>query len=340
MDNARLRRLDASDNPGPGALGVAALCRVLDPLTRVNPTLAELRLRACGLSDARGAALMLALTNNRSLTVLDLSDNECGVETARAMRLMAETNKTLGYVDLSRNRIDAVAAETVAASMRDAIETGTASLEFLSLARNGIGDVACATLAEAMAVDGTLKEMDLCATRAGPKAARATATRFAPTDARTLFLDGNPLGEEDARRSSPRRNRRGTERGCRCAGVGTRPRRRTSCARHARGRSRSSAAKEKKKKNRKNRRRRRAKSGAAPAAAPAVQVRQARRRRRRFRYRRRRRFGSERGAFDPSRPDGHYALDLADEGCREVAERLFRLEDDVDPDVQRVVNIL
>ena len=46
------------------------------------------------------------------------------------------------------------------------------------------------------------------------------------------------------------------------------------------------------------------------------------------------------GAFDPSRPDGHYALDLADEGCREVAERLFRLEDDVDPDVQRVVNIL
>ena len=36
MDNARLVRLDCSDNPGPGARGVAALCRVLDPSARAR----------------------------------------------------------------------------------------------------------------------------------------------------------------------------------------------------------------------------------------------------------------------------------------------------------------
>ena len=47
MDNARLRRLDCSDNPGPArARRRGVVPRVLlDPLTRVNPTLAELRLR-------------------------------------------------------------------------------------------------------------------------------------------------------------------------------------------------------------------------------------------------------------------------------------------------------
>ena len=259
---------------------------------------------------------MRALTDNTTLTVLDLADNECGVETARAMRLMAETNKTLPAWTCReqdatpsprrrwRRRCESSGGDWIAASFSASRETAWATT--------------CATIAAAAAMDGTLREMDLCATRAGPKAARASGgppragRRWRPLPRWKPARRGGCaaiLAAEKSEGNGARVSMRGP---------GTRPRRRTSCARHAaRDEAAAGGGGGEEEKTEKTAAEEGQKSGAAPAAAPAVQVRQARRRRATTRRRatatiriRARARSTRRDRTDTTWPR------TADEGCR------------------------
>ena len=101
--NPHVKILNLSNNPGPGRDGVAAIGRVLDPSFLAQPAVVELRLANCNLSDAEGAMLLHAMRSNDSVRVLDLSNNNLGLQTSRAMRAFVEDNHTCAYFDLSGN---------------------------------------------------------------------------------------------------------------------------------------------------------------------------------------------------------------------------------------------
>jgi len=58
MDNAHLRELDLSNNPGPGKTGIEKLSGILDPRKRKMPTLRVLKLSEVNLGSVHGRDLL------------------------------------------------------------------------------------------------------------------------------------------------------------------------------------------------------------------------------------------------------------------------------------------
>jgi hypothetical protein len=196
MDNAGLRFLDLSGNPGPGLLGIEALCNILDPHVRKQPTIVELRLARCQVTSVQGAALVRALANNHSVKTLDVSHNALGAETARALPDFFEENSVCSSLDLSYNLFTHSSAKEIADGVRDNI-----TVRRLILRNNGLEEAGCVALGEMLGVNAGIEEMDLSCTRMGPAAALVMAASLGRnTTLRTLHLSHNPLGERGGQR--------------------------------------------------------------------------------------------------------------------------------------------
>ena len=189
-----LTALDFSMNPrGLGTVGSRAFCEWLSRFANVN-ALAVLHLRGCDVRDSEGAAVIAALgANAASLTRLNLAENALGAKSAAALARFLETSPRCADVDVSANGFGPSDGETIAT----ALVSPRSSVTHLSLARNGLEDSGCVAVADALARNASLVELDLRRVRFGPAAARATAAAFAKnTTLESIRLDGNDIGAD------------------------------------------------------------------------------------------------------------------------------------------------
>lgn len=196
MDNASVKVLNVSDNPGPGKRGMEAMCAVLEPARRKHPTIAELCLQRCNITSAQGAALFKSLGRNKSVQTLDVSRNNLGAETARSMlENFLEQNMTCHTLKLSHNVFKHASAKDIAEGASSSI-----SLRRLALDNNGLEEEGCMHIAEMLATNSSLEELDLSRTRMGPAAGLAVAASLEKNETlRKLHLRDNPLGERVGR---------------------------------------------------------------------------------------------------------------------------------------------
>ena len=331
-------------------------------------TLCELRLSRCAIGDAAGAALVAALATNARVRVLDVSGNALGEASAEAFRATLERNETLSFLDLSNNAgFGAKAAETFAAALKNApgrrptlspdeeesddeehsehsdeslIYASAVGLTYLSLAGNGLRERGGAAVAEALATHATLRDVDLARTRCGPRTALALADAVLANRAlRIVRLDGCPIGEEAAARlfasaaraSAARREERGGGGGgvsILASGIRTEDapgdlvanaRRRDEAAAAALAASRAKKPKASKASKAKGGKAGKgAPGGSASSNLPTLVSK----------------FPADpdaHGGFDRDAPDGIYRLDLANPIDRDVATRVFLLDEERAP---------
>jgi hypothetical protein len=160
-----------------------------------NATLTTLDLRDNNIGDEGAHALAAALGDNATLTALHLSHNNIGAEVARALAAALGNNVKLTQLLLGSNDIGAEGARALAAALAN-----NATLTSLDLAGTNIGDEGARAFAAGLANNATLTSLDLVANNIGAEGARTLAAALANSATlTTLYLFNNNIGAEGAR---------------------------------------------------------------------------------------------------------------------------------------------
>ena len=120
--------------------GVAALAEAI----KTNSTIAELDLSENRIGDNGCVALAKRMVSS-TLNILNLSSNKIGNGSSTALADLIRKHLMLKNLNLSRNKIDDVGADTLAKAVEEEVETNS-SLEVLNLSYNNISSLKAAQL--------------------------------------------------------------------------------------------------------------------------------------------------------------------------------------------------
>ncbi|KAG2497889.1 hypothetical protein HYH03_004155 [Edaphochlamys debaryana] len=187
--------LDLSDNP-LGINGVRALAELLDPTVTPYQFLKHLQLNKCGIPEAGGRALGLALSRgNTRLAVLGLSNNQLGNKTAAMFGELLALVSGLEELDLSWNQIKSEGAKALAAGVAQ-----NNLLTRLNLSWNGLENAGVVAVGSMLSTNDALTFLDLTNTRMGSEACLMLAEGIKVNRTlEVLILNGNSVGDDGAR---------------------------------------------------------------------------------------------------------------------------------------------
>ena len=145
--------------------------RIIEGLT-LN-IIIKLTINSCMISDEEAKAIATALTDNTNLEVLYLNENKIGVEGAKAIAQVLETNKTLKLriLGLNKNNIGDEGVKAIA----QVLEKNTI-FDSLYLNENIIGDEGAKAIAHELERNTTLRNLQLSMNKIGMKGATALVT--------------------------------------------------------------------------------------------------------------------------------------------------------------------
>eukprot|EP00566_Odontella_aurita_P013855 CAMPEP_0113589364 /NCGR_PEP_ID=MMETSP0015_2-20120614/36046_1 /TAXON_ID=2838 /ORGANISM="Odontella" /LENGTH=438 /DNA_ID=CAMNT_0000495373 /DNA_START=378 /DNA_END=1694 /DNA_ORIENTATION=- /assembly_acc=CAM_ASM_000160 len=173
-----------------GPVGAAALAKTLSN----NFTLTTLNLGGNKIGPVGAAALAKTLSNNFTLTTLNLGSNKIGPNGAIALAGMLSNNSTLTKLDLDTNKIGPNGAIALAGMLSD-----NSTLTKINLYRNKIGPNGARALAGMLSDNSTLTEINLNTNNIGPNGARALAGMLSDNSTlTTLYLSSNHFGDAGA----------------------------------------------------------------------------------------------------------------------------------------------
>ena len=171
------------------AEGAERLARAL----QANNTLKALYLKGNQVN-LRDNKFTDALTENRTLKILELDDSKIDDEGAERLATALTANNTLKTIGLRNNQISNRGAKSIA----DALVVNK-SLEHIHLGKNTIKNEGSKSLANSLLKNGTLRWMSLDDNKIGDKGAQNLATYLLVNQSlRTLSLIGNIIGDEGA----------------------------------------------------------------------------------------------------------------------------------------------
>jgi len=173
-----------------GDAGAAAIAEAL----KVNKSLTALDLWDNNFSDAGAAALAEALKVNKSLAVLHLYNNSIGDAGAGALMEALKASKSLTKLYICQNSIGAAGA----AGLAEALKVNK-SLTKLYISWNSIGDAGAAALAEALKVNKSLPTLDISSNSIGDAGAAVIAEALKVNKSlTTLDITYNSIGAAGA----------------------------------------------------------------------------------------------------------------------------------------------
>ena len=177
----------------PGVVGAHGAAALADALTE-NKSLTKLNLYSNNIGDPGAAALADALTKNKSLTELYLSNNNIGALGAAALAAAFTENKSLTKLNLYSNNIGDPGAAALAAAL-----TKNKSLTELYLSNNNIGALGTAALADALTKNKSLTKLNLSVNTIGDPGAAGLADALTKNKSLTvLYLINNNIGDPGA----------------------------------------------------------------------------------------------------------------------------------------------
>ena len=179
------------DGKNVGASGAKALAKALS----INKTLQTLILSNNQLGDDGAKEISKALPTNTTLQTLVLSSNQIGDDGAKVLAVALETSTTLQTLNLENNQIGAGGAKALAVALK--IST---TLQTLHLENNKIGTEGAKALAQALKTNATLKKLYLEYNQSGAGGAMALAQAL-KTNAtlQELYLNFNQIGDDGAK---------------------------------------------------------------------------------------------------------------------------------------------
>ncbi|KAG2440423.1 hypothetical protein HYH02_010310 [Chlamydomonas schloesseri] len=187
--------MDLSENP-LGLSGVRAIADLLDPTVTPYQFLKHLWLNKCGIPEAGGRALGVALSRgNITLSVLGLSNNGLGNKSAAVVGELLAGACALEELDLSWNHIKADGAAALASGLAQ-----NNKLARLNLSWNGLENEGVCALGSMLGRNDCLSWLDLTNTRMGAEACLMLSEGIKSNHAlEVLILNGNSVGDDGAR---------------------------------------------------------------------------------------------------------------------------------------------
>lgn len=165
-----------------------------------NQSLAALRLDGNSLQ-ARGLEKLIELKGNRSLTSLQLSDNEIGPDGAEFLEELLQDNESLVQLDLSHNSLRGTSMAALAKGLQRNFTLTSLSVAYCEIDAAGAADLAkCFTeLLEGRLSLCCLKELDLTGNLVACAGAQYLAEALKVNQSlENLVLVDNGIGEEGA----------------------------------------------------------------------------------------------------------------------------------------------
>ncbi|CCW59765.1 unnamed protein product [Phytomonas sp. EM1] len=154
-----------------------------------------------GLGPASAEVIKCILSNNKTYSVLDLSDNYLRDEGAQSIGELLRVNRTLVHVGLSSNDISHKGASAIASALEDnktvvSLDLGARS----GVNANHIGSQGAEALGKLLKVNQVLSKLDLGSNGLGPSGLSFLASSLIENNTLThLNLSSNNLGRDGAR---------------------------------------------------------------------------------------------------------------------------------------------
>jgi Ran GTPase-activating protein (RanGAP) involved in mRNA processing and transport len=163
-----------------------------------NKHLQKLDLFGCSMEDEDLAQIITALRYHPTLEVLILNGNKCGVQSARQVAAIVESEGcVLRKLDLSFQRLDAGSRLDISL-IAPALQKNT-SLHIIELTNNSLDDHDAEIFAQAMCENSTLQELFLARNKFTDSGIALIAAKLPQMSGlKKLSLWGNPFGEDGA----------------------------------------------------------------------------------------------------------------------------------------------
>ena len=156
-----------------------------------SKTITKLNLYDNQIGPEGAIAISEALKDNKVITTLNLRNNQIGDEGAKAIAGFLKDNKAITVVSLSDNQIGDEGAKSIAKALKDK------AITILYLGHNQIGDEGAKEIAEALKDNKTITGLFLSDNKIGDEGSNAISAALKDNKTITgLFLDNNKISHE------------------------------------------------------------------------------------------------------------------------------------------------
>lgn len=189
---SRLRTLNLSKNN----LNVKAFGLISSFISSSPPAFVEIHVRSCEGTPEGIEKLMEGVKVSKGLQILDIADNDVGVQGALAIADVLVSPTRLKQLNLNSCRLGTEGGDTVFQAMNV-----NASVEILSVADNCIGDMGCEAVAMMLRANTKLKHLDLQENHIGIEGIAAISKALTKNRVLTfLGLQWNDISNDGAAR--------------------------------------------------------------------------------------------------------------------------------------------
>jgi hypothetical protein len=140
--------------------------RLLGKVRKNSPNVYQIKMIAKAVGDKGAIAVATAMSSNRTVHTIDLSDNRIAINGAQALGAMLRTNPSVTTLNLENNNLDAIALKHLARGLEHNEKLLTLCVGFNRLGNKNplekLIEVGPTVLAEALRTNRTLTHLSMC----------------------------------------------------------------------------------------------------------------------------------------------------------------------------------